>query len=137
MTIFRSSRPEVFLEKAVPKICSKFTGEHSCWSTISIKLQNFKNKNFRVLKFCLCELCFKSKWGSSERNASKFQVLQKQYWKNMSMLLQNKPVFLFCKFFKLLLHPLSLVTYNREYCKWLCRLWRHIKLADWQIRTLG
>ena len=24
----RSSRPEVFLGKGVPKICSKFTGEH-------------------------------------------------------------------------------------------------------------
>ena len=26
----RSSHPEVFLEKGVLKICSKFTGEHSC-----------------------------------------------------------------------------------------------------------
>ena len=29
---FRSSRPEVFLGKAVPKISSKFTGEHPCRS---------------------------------------------------------------------------------------------------------
>ena len=35
---FRSSRPEVFLRKGVLKICSKFTGEHSCRSVISIKL---------------------------------------------------------------------------------------------------
>ena len=35
---FRSSRPEVFLENDVLKICSKFTGEHPCWSLISIKL---------------------------------------------------------------------------------------------------
>ena len=34
----RSSRPEVFLRKGVPKICSKFTGEHPCRSAISIKL---------------------------------------------------------------------------------------------------
>ena len=34
----RSSHPEVFLEKGVLKICSKFTGEHSCRSVISIKL---------------------------------------------------------------------------------------------------
>ena len=34
----RSSHPEVFLGKSVLKICSKFTGEHPCWSTISIKL---------------------------------------------------------------------------------------------------
>ena len=28
LSIFRSSRPEVFLGKSVLKICSKFTGEH-------------------------------------------------------------------------------------------------------------
>ena len=33
----RSSRPEVFLGKGVLKICSKFTGEHSCRSAISIR----------------------------------------------------------------------------------------------------
>ena len=27
-TCFRSNRPEVFLAKGVPKICSKFTGKH-------------------------------------------------------------------------------------------------------------
>ena len=35
---YRSSHPEVFLEKGVLKICSKFTGEHPCRSVISIKL---------------------------------------------------------------------------------------------------
>ena len=35
----RSSHPKVFLGKGVLKICSKFTGEHSCRSVISIKLQ--------------------------------------------------------------------------------------------------
>ena len=34
----RSSPSEVFLEKDVLKICSKFTVEHSCRSEISIKL---------------------------------------------------------------------------------------------------
>ena len=34
----RNSHPEVFLEKSVLKICSKFTGEHPCRSLISIKL---------------------------------------------------------------------------------------------------
>ena len=34
----RSSHPEVFLEKGVLKICSKFTGVHPCRSVISIKL---------------------------------------------------------------------------------------------------
>ena len=34
----RSSNPEVFLEKGVLKIYSKFIGEHPCRSAISIKL---------------------------------------------------------------------------------------------------
>ena len=36
----RSSRPEVFQEKGVLKICSIFTREHPCRSAISIKLQS-------------------------------------------------------------------------------------------------
>ena len=36
----RSSRPEVFLGKGILKICSKFTGEHSCRSVIPIQLQS-------------------------------------------------------------------------------------------------
>ena len=36
----RSSRPEVFLENNVLKICSKFSGEHPCQSAISVKLQS-------------------------------------------------------------------------------------------------
>ena len=37
-SLLRSSHPEVFLEKAVLKICSKFIGEHPCRSAISTKL---------------------------------------------------------------------------------------------------
>ena len=40
LKLFRSSQPEVFLKKGVPKICIKFTGEHPCQSVISIKLQS-------------------------------------------------------------------------------------------------
>ena len=36
--LYRSSHLEVFLRKGVLKICTKFTGEHSCRSIISIKL---------------------------------------------------------------------------------------------------
>ena len=39
-TKVRSSHPDVFLEKSVLKIYSKFTGEHACRSTISITLQS-------------------------------------------------------------------------------------------------
>ena len=38
LILTRSSHPEVFLGKVVLKICTKFTGEHSCRSVISIKL---------------------------------------------------------------------------------------------------
>ena len=37
---FRSGHSEVFFRKVVLKICSKFTGEHPCWSAISIKLHS-------------------------------------------------------------------------------------------------
>ena len=37
---FKSSHPEVVLGKGVLKICSKFTAEHPCRSTISIKFQS-------------------------------------------------------------------------------------------------
>ena len=37
-SIYRSSPPEVFLGKGVLKACSKFTGEETCRSAISIKL---------------------------------------------------------------------------------------------------
>ena len=36
--MFRSSCPEMFLGKDALKICSKFTGEHSCGSVVSTKL---------------------------------------------------------------------------------------------------
>ena len=38
--VFRSHHPEVFLRKGVLKIYSKFTGEQSWWSLISIELQS-------------------------------------------------------------------------------------------------
>ena len=38
--LFRSSHLEMFLQKGVLKLCRKFTGEHSCRSAVSIKLQS-------------------------------------------------------------------------------------------------
>ena len=38
LSLYRSSRPEVFLVKCVLKICIKFTGENPYQSVISIKL---------------------------------------------------------------------------------------------------
>ena len=39
----RSSPAEVFLGKGILKKSSKFTGEHPCWSAISIKLKIYWN----------------------------------------------------------------------------------------------
>ena len=40
MYSFQKQPPSRILEKAVLKICSKFTGKHPCGSVISIKLQS-------------------------------------------------------------------------------------------------
>ena len=45
--IFRSSSPEVFLWKNVLRIHSNVTGEHPCWSVISINVL----MNSSILKF--------------------------------------------------------------------------------------
>ena len=37
---YRSNHPELFLEKGILNICSKFTSEQPCRSVISIKLQS-------------------------------------------------------------------------------------------------
>ena len=39
-SLFISSHPDVFLLTGILKICSKFTGKHSCRSVIAIKLQS-------------------------------------------------------------------------------------------------
>ena len=39
--LMRRIPTEVFLGKSILKICSKFTGEHTCLSVISIKLGVF------------------------------------------------------------------------------------------------
>ena len=44
--IYTSSHPKVFLGKGVLKICSKFTGEHSCRGVISIKLHSIFKPHF-------------------------------------------------------------------------------------------
>ena len=41
---YRSNRPEVFLGKSVPKICSKFTEEHQ--SVISIEFTHYPKCDF-------------------------------------------------------------------------------------------
>ena len=56
--VFRSSPPEVFLEKGVLKICSKFTGEHLCRSA---KIYCIFSEHLFVrtsLEGCLCVFSF-------------------------------------------------------------------------------
>ena len=63
----RNSPPEMFLGKDVLKICSKFTGEHSCRSMISIKL--------------LCNFIEITLWhGCSLVNS--LYILRALFWKN-------------------------------------------------------
>ena len=47
--LYRSSHPEVFLEKGVLKICIKFTGEHPCriWTHTSAWLFSCKSAYFQ------------------------------------------------------------------------------------------
>ena len=54
--IFRSNPPEVFLAKAILKICSKLTGEHPCRSALSIKLHRRFVKLMWMTSFC-CFYC--------------------------------------------------------------------------------
>ena len=66
---FRSSRPEVYLGKTVLRICSKFAGEHPCWSAISIKL--------------LCNFIEITRWnGCSQVNM--LDILRTPFLKNTS-----------------------------------------------------
>ena len=78
-----------------------------------------------IFLFCLYELYFKSKWESAERNVSRCPILKNNT--GMFMLFQNEPTSLFFRFFKILYHPQSLITYNRDYYKWFCRLMYHIQ----------
>ena len=51
MQLFASNTPEVFLGKDVLKICSKFVGEHSCRSAISIKLLYNSPTHLEITEF--------------------------------------------------------------------------------------
>ena len=76
LSVFRSSLSEVFMGKGVLKICSKFTGEHPCQSTISIKLRiSGKSQNW-------AKYFPRSSFSSQNENfinASK-KLLTSRYW---------------------------------------------------------
>ena len=64
VSTIRSSHPEVFLGKGVPKICTKLTGEHPSRTVISIKLLcNF-------IKITLSHGCFFCKFAAYFQNNS-------------------------------------------------------------------
>ena len=52
MFLLRSSRPEVFLGKGVQKICSKFTGEHSCRCDFNKAALLYWNRTSSWVFFC-------------------------------------------------------------------------------------
>ena len=80
---FRSSHPQVFLGKAVLKLCTKFIGEHPCRGVISIKLLcNF-------IEFTLCHAC---------SAVNLLQIFRTPFSKNTSswlllLLIENLPSF--------------------------------------------
>ena len=72
--LFRSSHPDMFLEKGVLKICSKLTGEHRCQSAISIKLLcNF-------IEIALWHGSFSCKFAAYFQNAYCFWLFNMWKW---------------------------------------------------------
>ena len=59
---YRSSPSVVFFGKGVLKICSKFTGDHPCWSVIWIKLQSKKKFLFTTNKFLIFQSIYNIKY---------------------------------------------------------------------------
>ena len=91
------------------------------------------NDYFRILKALIIFLFFCVNYVSNQNGKVLKEMLAgSRFCENnieMSMLFQNEPASFFCKFFKVLSNPQSLVTYNREYYKWLCRLMRYIQIG--------
>ena len=90
------------------------------------------NDYFRILKALIIYIFFFCMNYVSNQNwkVLKEMLAGSRFCKNnIEMLFQNEPASFFCKFFKILSHPLSLVTCNREYYKWLCRLRPHIQIG--------
>ena len=77
--IFRSSHPEVFLEKGVLKICSKFTGEHPCRNVISIKLESkatLLKSHFGMGVLCKFATCFQNTISQEHVLVAASEILQ-------------------------------------------------------------
>ena len=76
----------MFLGKGVPKICSKFTGEHPCRSVISIKLL------FNIIEITSQHGCFA---------VNLLHISRTPFFKNTSggmlLYLQKKPITVFDK----------------------------------------
>ena len=53
-TKLKSSHPAVFLRKGIPKICSKFTGEHPC--------QNVAIKFGQLTEYNMSNICLKNSY---------------------------------------------------------------------------
>ena len=86
--IYRSTPPDVFLEKSVLRIFSKVTEEHSCRSVISIKLlYNFlkialwHGYSCVDLQYIFYTTCYKNIYGALLLDLGNCQFMfQKYYW---------------------------------------------------------
>ena len=110
----RSSRPEVFLGKGVLKICSKFSGEYQCQSSISIKLQKlvlFIHLLLSVLCYFTYICCHLLIWTKSVYLLGLYThiyiyLLRSRYCTNVQLfseIIKNTFFYLFCKYFAAIL----------------------------------
>ena len=92
---FRMSPSEVFLGKDVLKICSKFTGEYSCWSATSIKLlwkANAFMRHFTLVSKFHC-IVFIEKDVSDSKSLIALVLINKIYHIFSELLLTEKEEF--------------------------------------------
>ena len=92
---------KVAIVKGVLKICSKFTGEHSCRSLISIKFRTpfTKNTSGWLLLHLAASQCFHNlKIQSKFRFSHKLQLLEKQLKESILMVSFKALSIVYCLF---------------------------------------
>ena len=108
----RSSYPKVFLENGALKIYSKFTGEYTCQSTISIKLQNWCS-HLNLLRI------FRTPFSGNIPGRMLLKLFSRGMRTDLTVSLKNKTarsnsaaVTYFCYFFMFLIYETSSFTWS-------------------------
>ena len=87
--ISRNSHPEVFLEKGVLKICSKFTGEHPCQSVIWHGCSPVNSMHIFITPF------LKNTSGRLLLHIWHYLVSNKNLWKNINNIPKHNYFYVF------------------------------------------